>query len=349
VLKTARRARHAFRATRRAARLTEGATRHRVVWSSGTVSLRHYPAQRTDEGVASTPLLLVTPIINRFRVVDLQPGGSLVESLTLRGIDVYVVDWGTPRRIDSGIDFEDYVLRYLRDASDAIPAEQVDLLGYCLGGTLGVMFAARFPERVRRLVTLTTPVDFSVDRPHMDLFRLWTDTRWFPVDRLTRAYGNMPGRLILQGFLWVTPMVTAFKFYKAWQRFDDAEFAEKFTVLEAWNQDSVDVPGAAYRRLIGDLYQGNKLASGTFELAGQPVDLKRIRCPLLVITGKRDTTCPPESATALMDLVSSRDKEHLQLSGGHVAPVVGTKARARLHDPLADWLRRGLEDEDGSA
>lgn len=316
----------------RARALLDGATPHEVVWRSGPVAVRRYRPARPAPGAA--PLLLVTPLINRYRVVDLDERGSLVGSLVARGIEVFLVDWGDPRRIDAGLDFEDYVLRFLPRARALTGAARVDVLGYCLGGTLAVMFAARFPRQVRRLVTIHAPVDFAP----MELFRTWVDPRWFPVERLTRSFGLMPGALVAQGFAWQHPLQSALKLSRAWPRFSDADFAASFCALESWNQDGVDIPGAAYRRLIQDLYRDNRLVAGTFLLGGRPVDPGAISCPVLVASAAQDTTCPPAAAKALLERVGRDDGRALDLPGGHVATVVGPKARAALHHPIADWL-----------
>lgn len=335
---TIRRLWNAASAALEAAGALEGATPHEVVWRSGPVRLRAYRPATVAPG--ATPLVLVTPLINRFRVVDLD-AGSLVATLLDRGLPVYVVDWGDPRRIDAGIDLADCALRLLPRALDAIGAsEGVDLAGYCLGGTIAVLGAACWPARVRRLVTINAPVDFSCDDEHMDLLKLWVEREHFPVEALTAAHGNMPGALILQGFSWQKPLASALKLPRAWGRMEDRAFARGFARLEAWNDDSVDVPGAAYRTLIQALYRENRLARGTLELRGRRVDLARISCPLLVVTASKDTTCPPAAARALLDLVGTpaAERAELRLEGGHVAPVVGKRAAQHLHHPLADWL-----------
>ncbi|MCA8920239.1 MAG: alpha/beta fold hydrolase [Planctomycetes bacterium] len=338
----ARRAQNAAQGALSALRLLAGATPHDEVWRSGPVRLRAYAPQ----GPATRPpLLLVTPIINRYRIVDLAPDGlSLVQGLTAAGIPVYVADWGEPAAIDQGTDFEDYVLRYLPAMQRVIEARHtpgpVDVIGYCLGGTISVLYAARFPERVRALVTLNTPVDFATGEPHMDLLREWVDARWFPVERLTAAFGNMPGRLIQQGFLWPTPIGSALKFARAWPKFDDAEFAHFFSVLESWNQDAVDVPGAAYRRLITTLYRSNDLVERRFRLRERLVTLDAITCPVLAVTCAHDTICPPGAARALLEHVSTPadQRRELALSGGHIVPIVGKKAPQRLHPQLLEFL-----------
>ena len=342
-MKTLTRTLNVARALVAAARSRRGATPHQVVWRSGPARLRAYRPERASP--RATPLLLVTPIINRFRVVDLEPQTSLVGGLLARGVPVYVVDWGAPARIDARLDLEGYVLRLLPAAARAARADAggegaLDVLGYCLGGTLATLFAATQPERVRRLVTLCAPVRFSCDAPHMDLLRRWVAPDAFPVEELTRALGNMPGALIHQGFLWQRPVASALKPLRAWRRCDDAAFARSYALLEAWTLDGVDLPGAAYRTLIQALYRDDALFRGRLALGERAVDLGRIRCPVLVVTAEGDTTCPPAAARALLDRVGTppEGRAELSLPGGHVAAVVGRRAPRTLHGPLADWL-----------
>ncbi|MGE0710312.1 MAG: hypothetical protein AB7N76_13635 [Planctomycetota bacterium] len=328
------RLKNALGASLKALGYLEGSTPHEVVARRGPARLRRYVPEtpRAD----AVPALVITPIINRYRVVDLQPDGSLVGSLLAAGIPVYVVDWGQPARIDQGTDWEDYVLGTLPRFARQIGEH--DTIGYCLGGTIAVIYAATRPAGLRKLVTLAAPVDFHCGQPLMDLLGLWVQPEAFPVEKLTGAFGNMPHPLIAQGFVWQKPLAAANKLPSAWERFDDAAFADFWAVLESWNNDGVDVPGAAYRRLIKDLYRDNLLAQGRFLLRGRPVDLGRIDHPLLVVTAAGDTTCPPAAANALLGKVSSRQKEELPLRGGHLTAIVGPKAVAGLHRPLAAWL-----------
>jgi polyhydroxyalkanoate synthase len=340
-VKTLRRLENLGHGLKRAVELEGGATPHQVVWRRGPVTLRRYsPASGQARG--AVPLVFVMPFINRFRVVDLEPGSSLVGRLVARGLDVWLVDWGAPRRLDAGTDFEDLVLRHVAravaTARAATGAAQVDLLGLCLGGTLSTIFTATHADEVRRLATLVAPVDFS----DMDLLGLWTSAPWFPVETLTAAFGNMPGALVNQGFQWQRPVGNLTKYPRAWPRLDDRAFAEFFCVLEAWTQDGVDVPGAAYRRLIRDLYRQNALVKGELVLrrAGveRRVDLAAIRCPVLVAAASDDLICPPAAAYALLERASSTETRRIEVKGGHITPLVGPKARASLQDPLADWL-----------
>ncbi len=329
----------------RAVTLLDGATPHTVAWRRGPVALRVYAPAQPPAQAPAAPVVFVTPIINRFRLVDLEPETSLVGRLVARGHTVWLLDWGTPAQTDQGLDWEDLVLdfveRAVASAAEAHGVERVDLVGLCLGGTIATVYAAVRPARVRRLATLVTPIDFA----DMDVLGLWTDARWFPVERLTAAFGNMPGQLVNQGFWWQRPLVNALKLRNAWPRLDDPAFAGFFTVLESWTQDPADVFGAAYRRLIRELYRENRLVAGRFTLAPRgraplPVDLGQIRCPLFVAAAQDDLICPPAAAWALLERAGTpaADQTRVSMRGGHVTPIVGPRARGQLQDPLASWL-----------
>src|SRR5205814_10007658 len=117
---------------------------------------------------------------------------SVVRTLTGAGFDVYVLDWKAPGAAGPDLRFADYVDGALVDAARTIaggdPARAPLLVGYCMGGTLAVLFAARHPEWARALVLLGTPIRF---RASGELARI-TDRRLFDADLLIDAVGNLP-------------------------------------------------------------------------------------------------------------------------------------------------------------
>jgi polyhydroxyalkanoate synthase len=118
---------------------------------------------------------------------------------------------------------------------------------------------------------------------------------------------------------------------RAW----DDEFLDGFLAIETWGSDNVSFPGACYARYVDELYRKNALVEGRFSLTGDRVRLEDIEAPLLTITFGHDHIVPPESARVLLDKVSSRDKHHIHLPGGHVGAVVSRSASKRLW-PLID-------------
>ena len=110
------------------------------------------------------PLLIVPSLILKYYIMDLLKGHSLIEHLVNQGVDVYLLDWGTPGPEYGRLTFDYYVDTFLRRAvrkvSRTTGKEKINLMGQCLGGTLAAVFASLYPEKINRLVTLTTPVDF---------------------------------------------------------------------------------------------------------------------------------------------------------------------------------------------
>src|SRR5438445_3523511 len=137
-------------------------TPYEVVYEGGKVRLRHYRAVGEPH---TTPLLVVYSLIKRPFILDLQPGRSVVETLTKQGVEVYFIDWIPPARTDSWRGFDAYVNGDLADAVRAVQlhtgAEQVPLLGYCFGALLTTVYTALHPQTVENLVTLTLPLDMS--------------------------------------------------------------------------------------------------------------------------------------------------------------------------------------------
>jgi len=72
-------------------------------------------------------------------------------------------------------------------------------------------------------------------------------------------------------------------------------------------------------------------------LSGRPVQLEAIRCPVLNVTFEQDGIVPWPSAAALLGHVSSVDKTHLHLKGGHVGAVVSSKASKSLWPSCGFW------------
>src|SRR5687768_15333969 len=136
-------------------------TPHRVIAEWGRVRLLKYAVPVPPKG---SPVLMVPSIINRHYVLDLRPGESLVEYLVGHGIEVYMIDWGRPGPQDRYATLEDHILRWqgaaVRAACKDAGVAAIHLLGYCLGGTFAISYAAARPAKVAGLIALTAPVNF---------------------------------------------------------------------------------------------------------------------------------------------------------------------------------------------
>ncbi|MCX4244957.1 alpha/beta fold hydrolase [Paraliomyxa miuraensis] len=296
--------------------------------------------RRGTDPSSSLPLLLVPSLINKWYVLDLRPGSSVVQALVGAGIDTFCLDWGEPGDEDRYLEWDDVIARLdrmIRRVLRVTGAPRVGLLGYCMGATLTAIEVALRPERVAAFVNLAGPIDFSQGGflAHM------TDARWFHPEAIASA-GNMQPTQMQAGFTMLRPTAAIAKWVTLLDRAHDPAAREAFEALETWASDNVAFPAAAYVRYIRDLYQRNELVLGQHHVGGKRVDLGRIQCPLLTVVAERDTICPPAAALALGDRSGSERADVLSIPGGHVGAVVGSRAARKLYPALTTWLRDTL-------
>lgn len=312
-----------------------------------TVLYRYEPAKKKP--AIATPVLLVYGLIGRYTMADLQEDRSLVKNLLQQGVDLYVVDWGTPTRGDRWLTLEDYVDGYLGACVDHIREahglEKISLLGICEGGVFTLCYAARQPRKVRNLTLTITPVDFhagSESAPlHHGLIGLWARSLSAEdVDRLIEANGNLPGELMSFVFSMMTPVSSLTKYNLGlFDVMDDEKKLANFLRMEKWLADRPDHPGEAAKQWLKDLYQANLLAKGRFVLGGEKVDLKRVTMPVLNVFAEDDHIIPPASTRALRALVGTKDYTELALPGGHVGVFVSGKSQGVLGKGIFGWLK----------
>ena len=299
----------------------------------GGARLYHFRGAGKPKG---KPFLLVPSMINRWYVMDLRPGASLVEALVGAGFDVWCLDWGVPEAEDRYLDWEAVLKRLgraVRRVKRETGSDKLGILGYCMGGTLTSIYVAQHADEIAALVTLAAPIDFQ----RGGQLRCMVEPRWFDPDAIADA-GNVSAMQMQSGFVALRPTLDLGKLVSLPDLATDARARESFLALDAWASDNIPFPADAYRRYIHDLYQDNQLVAGTHRVAGREVKLASIRCPTLVITASRDTICPPRAATALLEHVGSSDTSVLDVPGGHVGAVVGSRAAREMYPALATWL-----------
>jgi polyhydroxyalkanoate synthase len=302
----------------------------------GTMRLYRYRPQAGE--VYRVPLLLVMSLISKPYILDLVPGQSFVEYLLNQGFDVYMVDWGSPRPEDCALQLEDYVLERLPACVEEIQRvtgqREVSMLGYCMGGLFGLMYGALRDSPLKNLVCVATPVDFK----GMTLLRQWADRRWFDVDRIVDAVGNIPSDVVLASLEFLRPMERTTSYLRLWDNLADDQYVYNWRVRYKWVNDQVAFPGACYRQMVKDLLWDNKLMSGDFILRNRSLDLHNLTAPVLHATAEFDHIAPAAATRPLTSLVGSSDTRDLHLRGGHVSLIAGANAILRLWPTVNEWL-----------
>jgi polyhydroxyalkanoate synthase len=312
-----------------------------LIAQRGKVLLLHYPPPRQTR--YPHPVLIVTPLLVRPYILDLSPGLSLIEHLTNQNLDVFLIDFGSPDRSDRTRRFEDYLYDLdlaLEDVLSLSGSRSATLLGYCLGGLFAVLYAASNPEKVRNLITLATPLDFSKAGP------LYQWLQGFDVDRFVDAVGNVPGDWIRDQIRLFASAIWPERNLRIWLdlllHLWDREYLKRQELLNQWLNDLLPFPGEAYRQFIKEFVQANKLIKRELFIGGRLIDPSLITCPVLVLAHTEDLLAPPDSAKALVNLVTSTDREFFEVSGGnvgHLDIVVGSEGPKVTWPKVSSWLQ----------
>lgn len=285
------------------------------------------------------PLLIVYALVNRPYMMDLQEDRSMIRGLLDAGLDVYLIDWGYPDAGDCHLSLADYVHRYIGHCVDALREQQgaatINLLGVCQGGALSLCFAALYPQKIRNLITMVTPVDFHT--PDNVLTHL---IRYVDVDLLVDTLGNLPGQMLNFAFVSLSPFrLAGQKYVDVVDILDDAQALRNFLRMEKWIFDSPDQAGEAFRQFAKDFFQQNKLIKSEVIIGEQRVDLHNLTMPVLNVYASQDHLVPPAASKALAGCCSSQDYSELSFKGGHIGIYVSARSQREVPPAIASWLQ----------
>jgi polyhydroxyalkanoate synthase len=326
------------RVTEQAMRVRVGTTPHDVVYEEDALKLLRY---RNDTAIAfREPILICYALVNRPYILDLQPTRSVVRQLLQRGFDVYLIDWGVPTAADRTMRLHDYICGLMTNVAEfvreASAAPSFNLLGYCMGGTMSAMFTALYPEMVHTLTLMASPIDFAGDD---SLLHVWTQEKYFDVDRLIDVYGNCPAPMLQSAFQLMKPVQNFVEKYNGFfENLQDEKFVENFFAMEEWGRDNIPVAGETFREFVKCLYQRNELVKGEFKLKDKPIKLDRIACPLLLLTADFDHLVTPASTMGIEPHVGSKEVKKMTIDAGHVGLAVSSKAHRQFWPAVANWL-----------
>ena len=305
------------------------------------VRLQYYAPEYINP---NTPALFICyALVNRPYMIDLTPERSFLKKLLDKGIAIYLIDWGYPDASDRYVDLDDYINYYLDHCIDkACQHAQVDrmnLMGICQGGTFSLCYTALHSEKIARLITLVTPVDF-----HTSDFTLSNLARHVDVDVAVDTYGNIPGTLLNETYQSLMPMRLGMqKNLDLPFSLSDPSNATTFLSMEKWIQDSPDQAGKAFSEFMKGFFQQNRLVNNTLNIGNNEVRLASITQPLLNIYATHDHLVPPSSSKALKGLTSSRFYQEKPIESGHIGIFVSSKQGNQLSDTIGNWLHQDTE------
>jgi poly(3-hydroxyalkanoate) synthetase len=312
-------------------------TSNTVLLELPTLQLRDLSTSRDGQ-----PTLICAPYaLHGATIVDLAPGHSIVEALQKAGLTrLAVTDWrsATAEMRHFSID------TYLADLNVVVDelGPPVDLIGLCQGGWMALVYAARFPEKVRRLVLAGAPVDVRAAQS-----RLSRTADEFPLDAFENLVrlgdGRVLGRYALR--LWGASSDAADVHEILQISRDDPRFDALQRRFADWHASTLDLPGTYYMQVVERVFRNNQIAAGGFVALGRVADIRALRTPMYLLAAQDDQVVAPGQLFAAAHLTATPESciETETVPCGHLGLFMGARTISGVWPRIARWLCRDLQ------
>jgi poly(3-hydroxyalkanoate) synthetase len=306
-------------------------TPNKVALELATMRLRDF-----SQGDSGQPVLICGPYaLHSTLIADFAPGHSIVERLQQSGLDrIYLTDWrsASPEMRYLAID------QYLADLNVAVDeiGAPIDLIGLCQGGWLSLVYAARFPQKVRRLVLAGAPVDASLDS---GLVRLVGSAPQTAFEALVESGGGIVrGAHILRFWNQASDIASVLQRNLSEEAAADIELQARFA---RWHDETVDLPGTYYLQVVHWIYRENRIANGTFTALGRTIDLRQVRMPVFLLAGADDEIVPAPQALATASRLGTPTAliESSVIPSSHLGLFLGRRTLATAWSRISGWLQ----------
>ena len=334
---------------------TVAATAGSVVFRAEEFELIQY-APRT-ENVWSVPLLIVPPVVNKFYILDISPGRSMIEYLLDQGVQVFTISWRNPTAAqkDWGLDtFGRAVLNALEAVEKITETTRTHLLAACSGGMLAATSADHLAatgdlDRVASLGLMVTVLDqskagFMAAAVDEEVAKIAT--------ALSARKGYLDGRSLAEVFAWLRPADLVWRYWV--NNYIEGKSPPPFDVL-FWNADTTRMPAALHRDMVKMAIHNVLARPGAVSMLGTPVDLTRLTLDSYVVAGIDDHISPWQACYRSAQLLGSEHLRFVLSTSGHIASIINppgnTKSTYRVGDSCetdpAQWVQ-SAEKHSGS-
>lgn len=315
-------------------------TSNTVALELASMRLRNFSIE--TGGLAT--LICAPYALHRATISDFAPGHSVVEALSQGGLSrVFVTDWrsATPETRYFSID------NYLADLNVSVDelGPPVNLIGLCQGGWLALVYAARFPRKIRRLVLVGAPIDIAA--AESPLSRFVADVPLGMFDELVRE-----GKGIVDGDRMLGPWGISSSFSDAEAvlqnppDLDSAQRRELCDRFRQWYAETLNLPGVFYLQVVKWIFKENQIAERCFVALGQRVDLAQLRAPIFLLAAGYDEVVSVDQLFATTQLVGTPTEllEKMTEPCGHLSLFMGSKVLDGSWRKISHWLGGELKE-----
>jgi len=323
-----------------------------LAWTTPNTVVLELPSMRLREfsrgNTAQQPVVVCAPYaLHGALIADFAPGHSLVEALQKEGVNrIYLPDWRSAATDMRYLSIDNY-LADLNVAIDEIGAP-VDLVGPCQGGWLSLVYAARFPDKVRRLVLAGAPVDVSTPS---ELSKMVAAVPQAAFEQMVRqGDGIVSGEHMLK--LWNPPFSQHDVEAVLQRNLGDGSDGALMLLdrFERWDRATLDLPGTYYLEVTDRVFRQNLIAEGRFVALGRSIDLAEVRLPVFLLAGADDIVVPRDQAFATARLLGTRPAwlEQACEPCGHLSLFMGRNTLGHSWRRVARWLQADIGDVGGA-
>ena len=310
------------------------ATRNKVRFDLRTMVLRDYGKP------GGIPTLIDAPHAGHTAMIaDYHKGQSLVETLLANGIGhIALTDWKSATADMKDLEIDNYLAEMVVAIDDL--GGRVNLVGLCQGGWVSAMVAARFPDKVNKLVLAGAPID--TDAGNGPIKRMAHKSPMSFYEELVEMGGGlMKGSYMLQGWKNMHPEQHYIQDHvDLYEHIDDPKYLKKEETFESWYENPIDLPGRWYLQVINQIFKKNLLAKGKFVGLGRVLNLHDIKCPVYLLAGANDDITTPEQvldAEKYLGTPKSRIVKKI-VPGGHIGLFMGANTLKEHWPTIARWI-----------
>jgi polyhydroxyalkanoate synthase len=262
-----------------------------------------------------------------------------------------MIDWNEPSRLDQHLGLHDYVNRYVDNCVDEVRErsgqDQINLLGYCMGGTFSAIYTALHGEKINALALMAAGLCFQGTG---GVLEQWGDDEYYDPELVTETFGNVPAEFLDVGFALMDPVDNyVSKYVRLAENLENDDFVANFARMEQWLSDGVDVAGDAYDEFLTRIYQNNELYRNELDLDGRRVDVRNVDMPVLQIMGEYDHLIPPGASRPFNDVVGSDDVTTIEYSTGHIGLSVSSSSHDEVWPEVCAWYSKRNAEALGEA
>jgi polyhydroxyalkanoate synthase len=320
---------------------TVATTKGAVVLQTSVFELIQYVPQTPE--VRTIPLLMVPPVINKFYIMDIAPGRSMIEYFVQQGQQVFAISWRNPqaRHRDWGFDAYGAAIVEALDAVQKIAGtDSAHLLGTCSGGILAAMTAAHLAEigEADRIAGLTLAVTVLDQTRAGFAPAVMSDRAAQAAIRVSARKGYLDGRAMAEMFAWLRPTDLVWRYWV--NNYVQGRQPAPFDVL-FWNADTTRMTAALHRDMVLMGLNNSLVTPGGVSMLGSRVDLSQVTADAYVIGGLTDHICPWQATYRSARLLGSKDNRYVLSTSGHIQALVNPPG-----NPKASYRTGPVDAED---